>query len=82
MCSYRLHEAMDSLEKVEVIVVLDGVDMPDHPKAMSWSEFVSKGESVEDSRIRDSIQCNQDNKKKRPCAHHPVKNTIVLITIG
>jgi len=49
MCSYRLHEAMDSLEKVEVIVVMDGVDMPDHPKAISWSEFVSKGEGVDDS---------------------------------
>ena len=55
MCSYRLHEAMDSLEKVEVIVVMDGVDMPDHPKAMSWSAFVSKGAGVDDSRIRDSI---------------------------
>ena len=55
MCSYRLYETLDSLEKVEVIVVMDGVDMPDHPKAMSWSEFVSKGEGVDDSRIRDSI---------------------------
>jgi len=55
MCSHRLHEAMNSLEKVEIIVVMDGVDMPDHPKAMSWAEFVSKGKDVEDSIIQESI---------------------------
>jgi long-chain acyl-CoA synthetase len=55
MCSYRLHEAMDSLEKVEVIVVMDGVDMPDHPKAISWSDFILKGEKVQDSKIQSSI---------------------------
>ncbi len=55
MCSYRLHEAMDSLENVEVIVVMDGVDMPDHPKAISWSDFISKGKEVQDSQIQSSI---------------------------
>ena len=55
MCSYRLHEAMDSLEKVEVVVVMDGIDMPDHPKAMSWSDFISKGKKVKDSQIQSSI---------------------------
>jgi long-subunit acyl-CoA synthetase (AMP-forming) len=46
---------MDSLENVEVIVVMDGVDMPDHPKAISWSDFISKGKEVQDSQIQSSI---------------------------
>ena len=42
MCSHRLHAALSKLEKVEVVVVMDGVNMPDHPKAISWSDFLSK----------------------------------------
>jgi long-chain acyl-CoA synthetase len=55
MCSHRLHAALSKLEKVEVVVVMDGVDMPDHPKAISWSDFLSKGKDVKDSQIHDSI---------------------------
>jgi len=55
MCSHRLHAALSKLEKVEVVVVMDGVDMPDHPKAISWSDFISKGEEVQDSQIQSSI---------------------------
>ncbi len=55
MCSHRLHAALSKLEKVEVVVVLDGVNMPDHPKAISWSDFLSKGKDVKDSQIHDSI---------------------------
>ena len=55
MCSHRLHAALSKLEKVEVVVVMDGVNMPDHPKAMSWSDFLSKGKDVKDSQIHDSI---------------------------
>ena len=55
MCSHRLHAVLPKLEKVEVIVVMDGVNMPDHPKAISWSDFLSKGKGIEDSQIIDSI---------------------------
>jgi len=55
MCSHRLHAALSKLEKVEVVVVMDGVNMPDHPKAISWSDFLSKGKDVKDSQIHDSI---------------------------
>jgi long-chain acyl-CoA synthetase len=55
MCSHRLHAVLPKLEKVEVIVVMDGVNMPDHPKAISWSDFLSKGKGIEDSQILDSI---------------------------
>jgi len=55
MCSHRLHAALSKLEKVEIVVVMDGVDMPDHPKAISWSDFLSKGKDTEESQIHDRI---------------------------
>ena len=55
MCSHRLHAALSKLEKVEVVVVMDGVNMPDHPKTISWSDFLSKGKDIENSKIHDCI---------------------------
>ena len=55
MCSHRLHAALSKLEKVEVVVVLDGVNMPDHPKTISWSDFISKGKDIDDSQVHDCI---------------------------
>lgn len=56
MCSHRLHKIMNKLDKVEKVIVMDGVDMPSHEKVMSWSDFISKGKDVKDSRIHDSIK--------------------------
>ena len=55
MCSNRLLSVLDDLHKVEVAVVLDGVEMIDHPKAMSWSDFMSKGAGMPDSAVMDRI---------------------------
>ena len=55
MCSNRLHAVLDDLDKVEVAVVMDGVGMIDHPKAMSWSDFMSKGAGMADSAVLDRI---------------------------
>ena len=51
MCSHRLNEALPSLDKVELVVVMDGVDMPDHPKSISWSDFLDSGSGIEDSQV-------------------------------
>ena len=56
MCTHRLHKILDSLEKVEKVIVMDGVDMPSHPKAISWEDFISKGKDVSESQIHDSIK--------------------------
>ena len=56
MCSHRLHKILDSLEKVQKVVVMDGVDMPAHDKAITWSDFISKGKDVDESKIHDSIK--------------------------
>jgi len=55
MCSNRLLSVLDDLDKVEVAVVMDGVEMIDHPKAMSWSDFMSKGAGMPDSAVMDRI---------------------------
>tara|TARA_B100000614_G_scaffold51985_2_gene44819 strand:+ start:94 stop:1884 length:1791 start_codon:yes stop_codon:yes gene_type:complete len=55
-CSYRLHKILDKLEKVEKVIVMDGVDMTSHDKVMSWSDFISEGKKVKDSSIHDSIK--------------------------
>ena len=56
MCTYRLHKIMGKLDKVENVVVMDGVDMPAHDKTISWSDFISKGKGVDESKIHDAIK--------------------------
>ena len=60
-CSYRLHKILDKLEKVEKVIVMEGVDMPSHEKIMSWSDFISEGKKVKDSSIHDSIKSHRRN---------------------
>ena len=50
MCSNRLLAVLDGLEKVEMAVVMDGVEM-EHEKAISWADFIAMGSSVEDSAV-------------------------------
>ena len=44
MWTHRLHAIM---VKVELLVVMDGVDMPEHEKCISWSNFIDRGESID-----------------------------------
>ncbi len=50
MCSNRLLAVLDGLEKVEMAVVMDGVEM-EHEKSISWADFIAMGASVEDSAV-------------------------------
>ena len=61
MCSHRLYKIMDKLDKVENVVVMDGVDMPAHDKAISWSDFISKGKDADESKIHDAIKSIDPN---------------------
>jgi len=61
MCSHRLYKIMNKLDKVENVVVMDGVDMPAHDKAISWSDFISKGKGVDESKIHDAIKSIDPN---------------------
>lgn len=55
MCSHRLHEALSSLDKVEHVVVMRGVDMPDHPKSISWDDFISTGNNTDESAVMERV---------------------------
>ena len=54
MCSNRLSAVLDGLDKVEMAVVMEGVEM-DHPKATSWSDFIASGAEVDDSDVMERI---------------------------
>ena len=54
MCSNRLLAVLDGLEKVEMAVVMDGVEM-EHEKSISWSDFIAMGSSVDDSAVMSRI---------------------------
>ena len=51
MCHKRLESTMGTLDKVEVVISMDGVDVINHSSAMSWSDFISKGTNTSDSDV-------------------------------
>ena len=55
MCTHRLQATMGSLEKVEAVVSMAGMDAIDHPNAMSWSDFMVRGGETPDSAVMDRI---------------------------
>ena len=53
MPNYRLLEVLDKLDKVELVITMDGVELLKHPKIISWSEFIEKGKSVDDETVQE-----------------------------
>ena len=53
MPNHRLFEVLDKLEKVELVITMDGVEILKHPKIISWSEFIEKGNSVDDETVQE-----------------------------
>ena len=51
----RLSKILDSLPEVEHVIMLEDEEKMDHPKAMSWEEFLSKGSEVEASTVEERI---------------------------
>ena len=61
MPNHRLLACIDNLEKVEKVVVLDGVEILDHKKFISWDEFISLGSKIEENEVlnkTDAIDIN------------------------
>ena len=59
MPNHRLMHVIDKLDNVELVVIMDGVEKLDHEKIITWSEFIAKGSTVDESEINarnDSIQ--------------------------
>ena len=55
MCSHRLLAAMGNLGKVEAVVSMQGMDAIDHDTAMTWAEFIVKGDSTPEAAVMDRI---------------------------
>jgi len=51
MPNYRLLAVLDDLDKVELVVAMDGVEMLDHEKIISWDSFIAKGKDIDDSDV-------------------------------
>ncbi|MBI88981.1 MAG: hypothetical protein CMG60_02750 [Candidatus Marinimicrobia bacterium] len=61
MPNHRLLSVLDKLEKVEMVVMMDGVELLDHPKVTTWDDFLKKGLSIDDKEVMsrcDSIEPN------------------------
>ena len=58
---HRLLSCIDNLEKVEKVVVMNGVEKLNHKKFISWEEFISLGSKIKDNEVlnkTDAIEIN------------------------
>ena len=51
MPNHRLLNVIDRLDKVQVVVMMDGVDTLGHEKSITWDEFISRGEVSNESEV-------------------------------
>jgi len=51
MPNHRLLEVLDKLEKVELVVIMNGIELLNHEKIISWDDFIKKGSSLDDSDV-------------------------------
>jgi long-chain acyl-CoA synthetase len=51
MPNHRLMKVLDRLDKIEHVVMMNGVEILENPRVMTWDDFIGKGSSVEDSQV-------------------------------
>ena len=51
--NYRLLEIIEKLKKLDLVVIMNGEDLLDHPKIISWNEFISRGAKSSHDQIID-----------------------------
>ena len=57
---HRLNSIIDQLSKVELIVIMDGVDQIQNDKVISWEKFLDKGKNIDPNQVIDRLE-NIDN---------------------
>ena len=57
----KVNSIIDSLPKVELFVIMNNVEMPDHPKAVSWDSFIENGLNVKNSDIKKGLESINDD---------------------
>ena len=60
MPNHRLLEVLDRLPKVELVVAMNDVEVFEHPKIISWDEFIKKGDSVDEKDVLNHCEQIQD----------------------
>ena len=53
MPNHRLLAVLDELDKVELVVTMDGVEILQNDKIISWDDFIAKGKALGDSEVLD-----------------------------
>ena len=53
MPNHRLLAVLDELDKVELVVTMDGVELLENDKIISWDDFIAKGKALGDSEVLD-----------------------------
>ena len=56
MPNQRLLASLDELPDVEAVVMFPGVEVLDHPKMMTWDEFINKGAGIEESTVQSRLK--------------------------
>ena len=49
MLNHRLMKALENLPDVEHVIMMRKIEKLNHPKVMSWSDFIAKGSTTDDS---------------------------------
>ena len=57
----KVNSIIDSLPKVELFVIMNNIEMLDHPKAVSWDSFIENGLNVKNSDIKKGLESINDD---------------------
>ena len=57
----KVNSIIDSLPKVELFVIMKNVEIPDHPKSVSWDSFIENGHNVKNSVINKGLESINDD---------------------
>ena len=57
----KVNSIIDLLPKVELFVIMNNVEMPDHPRAVSWDSFIENGLNVKNSDIKKGLESINDD---------------------
>jgi long-chain acyl-CoA synthetase len=61
MPNHRIHKILDNLEKVETVVLMDGIEMISHEKVVSWDDFIAKGKGVSENNVKERLSQVDEN---------------------
>ncbi len=53
MPNHRLLSILDKLDKIEYVVLMEGVEKLEHTKIITWEEFISKGSTINNSNVKE-----------------------------